>query len=247
MKVILNITQFTTNEDYLIDTTLISNYLGYSLLKKTVGKHEVARRPHYHVMCIMEFTEGAEFEFDGKQKKSKIYKTLNKNIQEIISLSQYNNIKSHITFKYENGVGKPSISYDETALQYPFKEYIHYSKIPFAHCVGYTDEELISMWKCASTEWKRTQAIKKREEDKKAEETDKRFQLKEYIFTKINKVELQQEDYNFKVKTIITITLEFYKRNETRFRLTSLRDDAVNFLFHNNLLTEHEIVSHLYI
>lgn len=134
MKVIINLTQFTESEIDLVDQKVLLDWLGYNLVKSTTGKHCMASRPHYHTMMVCSFVPKQVYTvtnlFNEKQKvhKTKIYKTLNKTIQDILKKMDVK-IEVKVTFKYENGIGKKDVEYDETALQYPFKEYQTFESI----------------------------------------------------------------------------------------------------------------------
>ena len=232
-------------------------HLGYKLIKATTGKHIVANRPHYHTMIVGEFEPNQVYEVDtpfGKKKvmKKKVYKTLNKSISQIIKTLGYTyDVK--VSFKYSNGIGKNDIEYDETALQYPFKEYTEFSKVPLSLQVGYSVEELKSMWKLAKTEWERKLARDRVKEQREKNENDKKLQFKEYLISKVgndgtcSNALFRTESYEFKIKTVIRHSLIYYKENGIKFRFNSLKDEAINFLYHHNFLTEAEIINKIYI
>lgn len=256
MRVIVNLTQFVNTQDNLIDTQSLAKYLGYTIVNQTIGIHKIAKHEHYHTMMIMEFRENEEFEVNtpyGKlvKKKAKIYKTLNKTINDIMRGLKYKHTFK-VSFKYENGIGK-ELQYDETALQYPFKEYSDFSNIDTTLQIGYTEYELRGMWQSAHAEWKRTLAKRLKEEQKEKDKADKKLQYKEYLEDNIglpgtcSRHQFSLETYDYKIRTIIRYTLDFHKINQTNFRMHSLKDDAINFLFHHNLLSTDEILYKLYV
>lgn len=247
MKVAITYTIFT--EDYFFIewyssyyTVKIGEKLKYKLLKRTVGKHEDSTRPHYHICCIYELQEGA-----------KEYKTLNEKIlrtvDDIEFHKDYPNIEKKISFIYEGQqkTFKKKIKlYNESYLQYPFKEYKNDTDIDRKLQYGFKDEELDTMRKCANIEWldvkrKREQqnilAIEKKQEQEK--ETD-------YV---LNSLETLPEglSYDILIRKTIKYILEYCKLNNINVRTSSLKDKAINYLFHAGYITGDEIIEKLYI
>lgn len=107
------------------------------------------------------------------------------------------------------------------------------------------------MWKLAKTEWERKLArdrVKQAAIDKKE---NSKLQFKEYILSRLS-LELavsdfRSESHNHKVRTVIRYSLQYYKQHEIRFRTSALKDEAINFLYHNGYLTEEEIIDKIYL
>lgn len=247
IRVAITYTIFTEDEDYVnwfsLDYTVqVGKHLNYGLLKRTVGKHVDAARTHYHICCIYELLEGSKF-----------YKVLNEKIlrfNEIQNLpGNYNDVEKKISFIYEGQQKKTKKGvkmYDESSLQYPFKEYEKDHEVFYhAHLhTGFTDEELRTMRKCANIEWQNV--LRKREQQEQMRINKQAAEEKEEAYIKENIKEINGS-YEFMLRETIKHILQYSKAHDQNIRTNTLKDKAINYLYKNNKITTDQIIDHLYI
>lgn len=243
MKVLITFTLFTEDLDYIQHyvNIIIVDYaknLNYQIMKFTTGKHLDANRPHYHI-CVLMDTNG-----------NKKYKILNEKIKRT-NITLYKNAPhplpdEKISFMYEGETqtykGKAK-KYDETALQYPFKEYKTYSDIPIVWCYGFSGEELEMMRKCANIEWNAKKRYENQQELKEKEKKTELETMNEFIEKHLKETTTLGSEIVVLLPETIKAILLYKKLNKsTSIRLSSLKDTAVSYLYYNNRITEQDII-----
>lgn len=239
MKVIINLTVFENDFTKLIKPEQILEQLKYSIIKYSIGLHKNSSREHHHIIIIAE------------TNTDKILKYLDKKIHQIKKDIGYQQ-EIRVSFKYETGLGSKSLNtkdYDENTLGYAYKEYDSIEEIPMDEQIGLTKEEIEELWDIGHKIYIKAQQIQKqKEEEKKQEET-----LYHYID---NQLKLYSEDIktasyqNFKyleprdkIQQIIQYILRYFKENQKKFSINRLKDQAINYLYFSDLITDLEIIN----
>ena len=247
-KVLITFTLFTEDGDYMdwfVNTYIsqVAGYLKYELLKQTTGKHIDCNRPHFHVCCLYQ-TNGA-----------KIIKYLSEKILRFNDIyywhpdvaTEHNRIDKKITFIYEGQQKKFKKKvklYDESGLQYPFKEYDNFGQIPVDLCSGFDELELEQMRKCANIEWLNLKRIQSQQLAQEIEKKNMEIKMNDYLKEKLQHIE---GDFRYLVKETITALLQFKKQEttSTSFRVMGLKDQAISYLYFNGKISEIEIIQYL--
>lgn len=254
MKVLITTTAFTEDPqliEYLGTNWIktISTYLGYTIIKQTLGGHAEANEKHIHIMTVMDTNE------------AKIYKTLNKKITDIdidklsfptkAVADDYIKLRKKISFIYEGEQKKHRkkiILYDESSMGYPFKEYTQNHRIQYYLQIGFTDTELHEMRKVANISWLDVKRKKNKHDAEEMAKKENEKNMTDYLKEHITP--------GYETKTLIRQTMKhiwIWKKQAhlkgacNSVRVASVKDWAISFLYFNNYITEDEIIDLQYI
>lgn len=251
MKVIVIITVFETSADvrslFQYRIRELARDFEWEIKKQTFGIHRQASRPHIHITTV----------FDCGDKK--VWKILSAKIKsspawtcaptagglEII-LKLEKELKVKITHTYGDDE-----RYDEAAaLRYNLKEYgddktmwndvcDEYTPPNASAFVGVTRLEAEAMRRVANTQYEAVKDKRAKDEREKLRNENKKLRLFDYIKTR--ETIDTTSGCHFMVQQVVCAILKFNKEEKTNFRLASLKDTAVNWLYQEGYISELEI------
>lgn len=247
MQVIVIFTVFDTADEVRDSFKLLTNNLSkefqWSILKQTWGIHRQAARSHIHITTVYECGEAKVWKIlSDKIKRSKSWLDLPKPQKEV---------KYKISHVYSNDQ-----KYNEgKALRYNLKEYTSNDQmwVDVAGRLtnldtvfpGITQVEAETMREMANGQYEVVKEKRAKDEQDKLNNANKRLRLFEYI--KARETINSTTDIYSKVQQVVCAILRFNKEEGTNFRLTALKDTAVNFLYQEGYITEIEICEYIHI
>lgn len=252
MKVIVMITVFNTEygvrEMFLRTISDLGKEFKWKTIKQTYGIHRQASRSHQHITTVFECGDNKVWKIlTDKIKRSKTWHG------DWIKYIEEKELKYKISHTYSDQEG-----YDEAAaLRYNFKEYgtdetmwmdvTDWKKETILDTIftGVTQLEAEAMRRVANTQYEAVKEKRAKDEQDKLNKENKRLRLFEYIKARetINSATGIYE----KVQQVVCAIMRFNKEEGTNFRLTALKDTAVNWLYQEGYITELEICEYIHI
>lgn len=255
MKCIICVTVFSgvidkikSYRDHLFK--IIETELKYTVVKHNMGIHRETERTHSHLTFIC------------NTDKSKVYKILNDKIKRT---NTWKSIKGAEEFKDKSTIPKLSFrwetdsDYCETkALAYNLKEYTSYEIMmddyKFYEAINIdVKEELEELRKYGNSKY----LISKEKHNKHLEKKNLKKNMYDYLSERI-KLDNHQfyiPDPNMltsdkqmiasaNIRYIAKNILVYCKDNEKTFSVGHLKNQAINYLYNQNYITEEEILSY---
>ena len=105
--------------------------------------------------------------------------------------------------------------------------------------------EAESMRQVANTQYRAVKDKRAKDEQDKLNKENKKLRLFEYI--KAREVICKSNGIHYMVQQVVCAILRFNKEEHTNFRLSSLKDTAVNWLYQEGHVSEMEICEYLHI
>jgi len=261
MKVIVIITVFETSADvrslFQYRIRQLAKDFEWDIKKQTYGIHRQASRPHIHITTV----------FDCGDKK--VWKILSAKIKSSPAwtcaptaggLEIIDKLEKELKVKITHTYGDDE-RYDEAAaLRYNLKEYgddetmwndVGHGKTQGGEItndgttvaddifIGVTGLEAEAMRRVANTQYEAVKDKRAKDERDKLKNENKKLRLFDYIKTRetIDTV----SGCHYMVQQVVCAILKFNKEEKTNFRLASLKDTAVNWLYQEGYISELEI------
>jgi len=257
MLVIVILTVFDTSREvrnlFLQRTNGLAKEFKWDIKKQTYGIHRQASRSHQHITTVFNCGDGKVWKIlTDKIKRSVSWRSFSGNEQHAKHMKQLEKeLKVKITHKYSNEEG-----YDEAAaLRYNFKEYGD-DKTMWGDVMklgedsetifgGVSKLEAEAMRLVANTQYEAVKDKRAKDEQDKLNKENKKLRLFDYIRTRetIDKT----SGIHYMVQQVVCAILRFNKEENTNFRLSSLKDTAVNWLYQEGHITELEICEYIHI
>lgn len=226
------------NNTHSSASDIIQNDLKYQIEKHTMGIHRESKNLHAHITYVCQVNNG------------KHYKILNDKIKR----SKFNKLpeKTNITFKYDN-----EEKYDEfKALAYNLKEYSHYNDMSSDYTKYHEEitaevkQELEELRKHGNNQF----CIAKKHKEEKEKDNNEKKDLKKNMYSYIDhRIDLDQKQFtqeldigaiSQEVRWIAYHILKFYKDNNKSFSIAHLKNQALNYLYNKDYITEEQILSY---
>lgn len=245
-RVIVTYTTYTDNpliNDSVFDIVQkIGQKLKYDVIKIAQGDHKKSTRPHFHTMVVYQLT------LDSKK-----YKTLNKKLQSELKLyKELDEIETHISFIYKTEESKKhknkKIYYDETSLQYCYKEYSKDTDINYHNQLGLCSHTITGMRKTAHAEWLRAQAQKEKFEKNENDKKEFKEGLYIYLGNKYNLKDLDRlvdlKNYNYEdlKRKIAKDVITYYNNNDKLIDINMIKKQTITWLVKNELVDLGDLI-----
>jgi len=251
MKVIVTLTVFDVTETVIKifrnRLRAIENEFKWTIIKQTWGIHRQSSRAHTHIATVFDCGEGKVWKIlQDKIKRSSAWRIDTQDGQ--LQLLQ-KELKVKISHRYSEDE-----DYDEdAALRYNFKEYETDDEMwnDVAKMgddnnklfKGVDNDEAETMRAVANKQYKAVKAKRAKDERDKLNKENKKMRLWDYIKS------TEQFDpgngIHCMIQQVICAILRFNKEEKTNFRINGLKDLAVNYLYHENLINELDICEYI--
>ncbi|AXQ65640.1 MAG: putative replicase [Cressdnaviricota sp.] len=257
MKVIIILTVFDVTIDtrtlFLDRLCALGKEFNWELTRQSFGIHRQATRAHTHITTVFDCGDTKVWKIlADKIKRSDAWKTYCANNEHSMKLSALEKeLKVKITHKYSDHE-----DYDEgAALRYNLKEYESDKAMwndltklgDDLHAIfrGINKEEAEGMRQVANDTYTAVKDKRAKDEQDKLNKENKRMRLFEYI--KARETIQKSSGMPYMVQQVVCAILRFNKEEGTNFRITSLKDIAVNWLYQEGYVTEIDICEYLHI
>lgn len=215
----------------------------YQVVKMTMGLHKKANRLHYHIGHLVDIGEKNIIHWD-------------KHLRGLIALADSDNsIKEKIDIKisFNNTVEENDIT---NVLAYPLKEYTSIDEVlHIQDFINLTKNDIESMRQYANGIYKQ-KCYEKQCKEKKKMETEDNLTSKWKFLDEQLKIEYQEDfmslkhlEYKWKLTKILHLLLDYetlqHQENDKKlFRVSTLNDVAISYLFYKKLLSNDEIIKY---
>lgn len=231
----------TINQTHSSACDIIHKDLKYQILKYSLGIHRNSPNLHAHITYVCSVNN------------AKYYKILNDKIKR----SNFNNLpnKTNITFCYDNDA-----KYDEfKALAYNLKEYCTVNLMEEDYSRYHEEisdevkQELEELRKYGNEQYLLSQKYKEQKHKDKQDKKDLKNNMYSYLELKIDHEQKQFSQLldigviTQHVRWISYHILQFYKENNKSFSIAHLKNQALNFLYNKDYITEDQILTYAHI
>lgn len=214
--------------------------LGYELCCNTYGIHRNAERLHIHYHTINNITKMKKFKNKGLASKIKRLKSYQ---EYTLPHKEFKIPEVKISTNYED-----EINWDKTKiLAYPLKEYdtnkSMIKEVNLDVCIGVTENQLEEYRKYANSLYERANKEFQKQEKKKTKKEDLYSHLDSVIVT------TNIPDYSGEMASLMLYTIKqillYYKINNKNFSIHQLKNQAVNYLYFKDIITEQQICQYI--
>lgn len=214
--------------------------LGYDLCCNTYGIHRNAERLHLHYHTINDIKEHKIFKGKGlvsKIKRLKVYQ------EYTLPNKEFKIPEVKISINYSD-----DLEWDTTKiLAYPLKEYdrniVMMKEVNIEKCKNISENELEEYRKYANRLYERANKEYQKKEKKKSKKEDLYSHLDSVIITS-NIPEISGE-MDALMRYTIKHILMYYKENCKNFSIHQLKNQAVNYLYFKEIITENQICNYI--
>lgn len=214
--------------------------LGYELCCNTYGIHRNAERLHLHYHTINDIGEEKIFKDKGlvsKIKRLKCYQNYT------LPNKDFKIPEVKISINYEN-----NIDYDEKKiLAYPLKEYDNNSnmvkEVGILDCYGVTEDQLEQYRKYSHSIYEKSRREYEKKEKKKTTKDDLYSHL-DSVVVKSNLLDFDGE-IQTTVRYVVKQMLIYYKTNGKNFSIHQLKNQAINYLYFSDIISENQICNYI--